>query len=288
MSGSRRAPAGKRPAGRAPRRGGRRTEPGESFRATRLATSRFGIVYDIDGPRVRLGVVWFLAALAACVAGIFALALLVAAVAALGAAQTAKALRTPWRRPDIATAAAIAAAVPLAATLGTGLAGVVLLVGAIVAVVVSASRARGSDPIIEAGAIVRSATFIGLAAASVVILYRIDIGAAVTIILLASAYEVGDFLVGSGSGNVVEGPLSGMLAVGVLTAALAVIQPPPFDAGGLWLYAAFVMLCVPIGQVLASAVLPRAGAPAPALRRLDSYLVTGPVWSMLLWGGVGI
>ncbi|MGY6502643.1 MAG: hypothetical protein ACXIVQ_17300 [Acidimicrobiales bacterium] len=265
----------------------RAREPGESFRTSRLATSRFGIVYDIDGPRVRLGVVWFVAALAACAVGVAALAVLVGAVAALGAAQTAKALRTRWRRPDIATAAIIAGLVPVAAAVGTALAGVVLLVGTVAAVVVSASRARGSDPVIEAGAIMRSSAFIGLAAASIVILYRIDIGAAVTVILMISAYEVGDYLVGSGSGNVVEGPASGMLAIVLVTAALAVFPPPPFLGVGLWVYAGFAAVGAPIGQVLASAVLPRAGASAPALRRLDSYLVVGPVWMTLLWAGVG-
>jgi hypothetical protein len=274
------------------RREGARREgrpEGDSYRETRLATSRYGIVYDIDGPRVRLGVAWFVAAIVACYVGLVALTLLVAAIAALAAAQSAQALRAKWCRPDRATAAAIAAVIPLAAALGTGLAGLAVVVAAIAAVVVAGMRRpRRTDPIVDAGAMVRAGVFVGLAAASLVILYRFDIGAAVTLLLVASAYESGDYLVGSGATNPIEGPVSGVLALVVLTGALAVIQPPPFTAVGLWFYALVAALTIPVGQTVASAILPRAGAPAPALRRLDSYLVTGPLWLALLWSGVGI
>lgn len=261
----------------------------ESFRAKRLATSRFGIVYDIEGPRVRLGIAWFVAVLVSIYLGVAALAVVVAAVAALAAAQTAQTLRTGWRRPDLAMSAIIATLIPLAAAAGTALAGVVIIVGSIAAVVTAGTLSkRRRDPLIDAGAVVRSAVFAGLAAASIVMLYRFDIGAAVTALLILSAYEIGDFLIGSGASNVVEGPFSGFLAIVVITGALAVAQPPPFAPLGLWFYALVAALCIPLGQVLASAILPRAGAPAPALRRLDSYLLTAPMWLLLLWSGVGL
>jgi hypothetical protein len=262
---------------------------GDSYRASRLATSRYGIVYDIDGPRVRLGVAWFVAALVAILLGIVALAILVAAIAALAGAQTAQALRTKWRRPDLAVSALIAAAIPLAAAIGTGLAGLAVVLGSIVAVATAGPLSkRRRDPLIDAAAVVRSSVFVGLAAASIVMLYRFDIGAAVTILLMASAYESGDYLIGSGASNTVEGPFSGVLAIVFVTGVLAVAQPPPFAPLGLWFYAAVVALSVPVGQVLAAAILPRAGASAPALRRLDSYLFAGPVWLVLLWCGIGV
>lgn len=262
---------------------------GDSFRATRLAQSRFGIVYDIDGPRVRLGVLWFIAVLVAIAIGITALAVLVGAIAALAAAQTAQALRTRWRRPDLATSALVAALITAAACFGRGLTGLAVVVGSIGAVATAGARSqRRRDPIIDGAGVVRSAVFVGLAAASLVMLYRFDIGAVITLILLASAYECGDYLVGSGSANVFEGPLAGFLAVLVMTAALAVVQPPPFQPVGLWLYAGVLLVTAPLGQVLASALLPRAGAPAPALRRLDSYLLAAPLWLVLLWSGIGI
>ncbi|MFP4511877.1 MAG: hypothetical protein ACLFRV_02895, partial [Acidimicrobiales bacterium] len=262
---------------------------GESFRVDRLANSRYGIVYDIDGPRVRLGLAWFVAAVVAVYLGLFVLAVLVGAIAALASAQTAKALRTKWQRPHLAVAALIGGAIPLAAAAGVALAGATIIVGALVAIFAASSRQpRRTDPLVDAGAVLRSSVFVGLAAASVVVLYRFDIGAAVMLILMLSAYESGDYLIGSGATNVVEGPFSGLLAVIVVTGAAAVVQPPPFHAAGLWLYAMVAAASAPVGQVLASAILPRAGAPAPALRRLDSYLVTGPAWLVLLWSDVGI
>lgn len=257
-----------------------------NYRVRQLESSRFGIVYDIDGPRVRLGVVWFLLAVGCLYLGLAAVTVLFAGVAALAAAQTATALRTRWRRPDRASAAALAAAVPVAAAVGTGLAGLVLMVGAVAVSVAAVVRRSGSDPVVDAGAVVRSALFVGLAAAAVVMLFRVDIGAAATLVLLISAYEFGDFLVGTGAANQIEGPASGILAVVVATGALAVAGPPPFEGASLWLFAAVAAVAAPLGQVLASALLPRAGAPARALRRLDSYLVAAPVWLVLMWAGV--
>jgi len=260
------------------------TDASVGFRQRQLDTSRFGIVYDIDGPRVRFGVVWFAIAGVALWFGIVPTALLFGLVAALAAAQTATALRTKWRRPDRRVAAAIAAALPLSALVGVGLTGIVVMVAAVLSVVASAVlRAKGTDPIVDAGAVIRSSLFVGLAAASMVLLHRVDIGAAMALFLLVSAYEFGDFLVGSGASNRVEGPVSGIIAVVVVTVALAVAQVPPFEGGTIWLFGVIAALLCPVGQVAASAILPRAGAPARALRRLDSYLVAAPVWLVLMW-----
>lgn len=290
-----RAPAKKAPAKKpsttreATSDGDTRRLRGEAYRLAKLESSRFGIVYDIDGPRVRLGFVWFVAALVAIALGVVALAVLVAGVAALAAAQTAQALRTRWRQPARVVAACVAAVIPLAALGGLALTGAAVVVGTLVAVVAAAARSsRRTDPIIDAAAIVRSSVYVGLAAASIVALYRFDIGAAIVVLLLCSAYETGDYLIGSGASNPVEGPASGMLAVLFVTGALAVVVPPPFDAAGLWFFAVLVVVLAPFGQVFASAVLPRAGAPAPALRRLDSYLLVGPVWLVLLHLGLGV
>lgn len=236
---------------------------------------------------MRLGVAWFVACVVALYLGLAAVTVLFAAVAALAAAQTATALRASWRRPDRRSAAVVAAVVPVAAAFGTAMAGAVLVVATVVLVAVAVARPRkGGDPIVDAGAAVRSSLFVALAAASVVMLFRVDIGAAATIVLLVSAYEFGDFLVGSGAANQVEGPASGILAVAVVTAALAVVGPPPFEGTSIWLFGAVVAVTAPMGQVAASAILPRAGAPARALRRLDSYMVAAPVWLVMMWAGV--
>jgi hypothetical protein len=53
---------------------------------------------------------------------------------------------------------------------------------------------------------------------------------------------------------------------------------PPFDQDGLVLLP-FVAAAPPLGQIMASAVLPRPGAEASALRRIDSLIVLAPLWA---------
>lgn len=262
------------------------TDASVGFRQRQLDTSRYGIVYDIDGPRVRLGVVWFLLAGVALWLGIVPTAVVFGLVAALAAAQTATAWRARWCRPDRRVAGALALAVPLSALVGVGLAGITIMVGALVSVVAaSVMRVKGSDPIVNAGTVVRSWLFVGLAAASVVLLHRVDVGAAIALFLVVSAYEFGDFLVGSGASNRVEGPVAGILAAAVVTGLMSVdfFAPPPFEGSSIWMFGVVAALLCPVGQVAASAILPRAGAPARALRRLDSYLVAAPVWLVMMW-----
>ena len=45
---------------------------------------------------------------------------------------------------------------------------------------------------------------------------------------------------------------------------------------------ALAAVCCPVGQLVASALLPDPDSPAPALRRIDSFLVLGPLWAFLL------
>jgi hypothetical protein len=40
----------------------------------------------------------------------------------------------------------------------------------------------------------------------------------------------------------------------------------------------FAAAACPFGQILASATLPGAGAPAPALRRIDTLLLLALIW----------
>jgi hypothetical protein len=47
-------------------------------------------------------------------------------------------------------------------------------------------------------------------------------------------------------------------------------------------FGGFAAFCCPLGQIAASAILPSADARAPALRRLDSLLLLGPAWALLV------
>jgi hypothetical protein len=102
--------------------------------------------------------------------------------------------------------------------------------------------------------------------------------AAVVLLLVASAYEAGDFIVGSGSSNFVEGPLAGMAMSILIAFPLTLVLVQPFDRAGASLLA-FAAVSCPVGQLMASALLPRPGAHAPALRRIDTLLVLAPLWA---------
>ena len=130
--------------------------------------------------------------------------------------------------------------------------------------------------------LVRSAIPVGLAVSCLAAVASVGIGAQISLILLVSAYEAGDFIVGSGSANAFEGPLAGLVSLGAMTFLLFLVQPNPFDSSTVLLFAALAAISCPLGQILASALLPRGNAWAPALRRLDSYLLTAPVWLLLL------
>ena len=70
----------------------------------------------------------------------------------------------------------------------------------------------------------------------------------------------------------------------VVQFGVSAIGLPPFELpDGLAFAVAAAVLC-PIGQLVASLVLPSTRAPASALRRLDSLLVLGPVWAW--WAGI--
>jgi hypothetical protein len=242
--------------------------------------------YDLDGPRVRMGVLWFVVAIAAAwLGGALAVALLFGLVAGAAALQTAAAWRKVGARPHRLVAGLGALALPLAATLGIGLTGLVALGMAVAAVAVAATQPRRRyPPIALAGYTMRSGFFVGLAAASAVALSRTDSAALVTLIVLVSGYEVGDYLVGTGAATPVEGPVAGIAAVLVLTFAVAVFEFSPFETGSAWVFGGLAAVLAPLGRFGAAVLVPSADARVPALRRLDSYLIVTPVWAWVLWG----
>src|SRR5690606_33571920 len=88
----------------------------------------------------------------------------------------------------------------------------------------------------------------------------------------------GDFLVGSGSTNVVEGPIAGAAAVVVTTFAISSFGLLPFETRGAIVFGSLVAVLAPAGQYLATAMLPHSRSFAPALRRIDSLLLAAPLW----------
>lgn len=280
-------------------------------REERWKNERYSVPYRTDRPTVTLGVLWFVAISLSVITSQWAVAVVVAAVAGIAGLQTghAWARHAPSDRKVAAGFAAVMALSGLAGTFGLGLACVILSFSAFAyslsgvvhrpsgsesapprpgasaqtAQSRKASQAAHRDALIDfTGILIRSSIPAGLAAGSLIALTGRGTGAAISLLLLVSAYEVGDYLVGSGSANAIEGPIAGLAALAVVGAGLVLTQPVPFDGPLAVLFSILTAVTCPLGQVLGSAILPRGDAWAPGLRRLDSLLIAGPLWLLLL------
>ncbi|HET6835107.1 MAG TPA: hypothetical protein VFH30_14625 [Acidimicrobiales bacterium] len=241
---------------------------------------RLAVVYDIDGPRVRLGVGWFVLALAAVVASPISAALVYGVAAGWAARQVVRAWGSVAWQADVATGLG---AVPVLAALGgTRLLVAALCVGVLGAI--GAACAPGGERLTGRGGraaalgILLLAIVPAVGAASMVLVRGDSRASAVVLFLLVSAYEMGDFIVGSGASNPIEGPLAGITTTLLVGVPLAVLLVNPFDDAGAPLLG-FAAAACPFGQIAASGLLPDAGASAPALRRIDTLLVLGPLWA---------
>ncbi|WP_421121470.1 hypothetical protein ACE2AJ_09020 [Aquihabitans daechungensis] len=249
---------------------------------------RYGIPYNTQGPKVRLGLLWAIAVVAVLVPQAlrpWGLAVLYGVVAGAAAAQIIDAHRGDRTSADRAVAAFAASGLAVAATLGTqalGIGYLLLVVAALVAAL--GTPERGRLPIPRAGHTVAAAGICGGAAASLVLLAEYEIGALIILLVFVMVYDASDFIVGSGATNGIEGPLAGMLFIAAASCVFAVVSAPPFNDHGsdIWSFSVLAMIACPAGQILASALLPNASAHAPALRRLDSMLVVAPAWAGLI------
>jgi hypothetical protein len=240
---------------------------------------RYAVPYDTDGPRVRLGILWFFVAAVAIGFGPLPTAVVYGGAAALAAMQISRVWRRRRMRPNRVVAGAMAGGIVLGACLGTGGAGLGVLAGTAAALALAVADAKSHDPVVtDAGWTIQCALPVGLAAMSMVLLTRLDQGSAIALLLLVSAYETGDYIVGSGARNPYEGPVAGIAAMTVVTFIVSTFGISAFDVGQAWLFGALVAALAPLGQLFASAVLPAAAAPASGLRRLDSLLLAGPAW----------
>jgi hypothetical protein len=248
---------------------------------------RYGVVYDTQGPRIRIGVLWA-ASVAASLAlhplRPFGLATLYGVVAGLAALQVVDAWHQVRVGADRWVAALGASALPVLATMGVRPVGVALVALVVVAVGVAVAQRAAQDlPVFAAaGHTVSSAGLCGGAAAALVLLADYEIGAVIILLILVMVYDASDYVVGSGSPNGVEGPIAGILFMAAVTCVMAVLNVPPFRGVDIWSFSVLAMLACPAGQLVASAMMPSASARAPALRRLDSILLVAPAWAGLV------
>lgn len=284
-------PRGKAPAKRTPvwkeveererRKVGNRIRQNRKYKRRRVA-----VVYDVNGPRVRLGVAWFLITLVALAGGQFTVAALYAATAGIAALQTAREWRKVGARPHRPLAGAGAAVIGVTGAVSTQLVGVAILgfVGVALFFAFSAAAAtrRRAHPVDDAAYTIRCGLFVGFAASSVAITARFSLTAAVGLVFIVAAYEIGDYLVGSGARNPFEGPVAGATAIVVTTFAITAIGLKPFVFPGSFALAGMAAVLCPAGQVVGSLILPKVDAPAGALRRIDSLLVLAPLWALVV------
>lgn len=264
-----------------------RRKVGNRIRETRkYKRRRLAVVYDVNGPRVRLGVAWFAITLVALAGGQWTVAGLYAATAGIAALQTAREWRKGGARPHRPLAGAGAAVIGVAGAVSTPLVGVAILgfVGLAVffAFSAAATSRRRSNPIDDAAFTIRCGLFAGFAASCVAITARFSLTAVVGLVFVVSAYEIGDYIVGSGARNPFEGPVAGATAIVVTTFAITAVGLKPFVFPGSFALAAMAAVLCPAGQLLASMILPKVDAPAGALRRIDSLLLLAPVWALVV------
>jgi phosphatidate cytidylyltransferase len=237
---------------------------------------------------MRLGVIWFVALVAALALGPVALGVLCGLVAGVGGMQVAKSWHRRRQPVSVVAAGVGAAALPIAAAWGGRALGLALLAAVFGSVVVAAAASSEKPVLAAAGWTVRSWLFVGGPAASLVLLTDYDLGAAVSLVVLMSAYDAGDYVVGSGARTSWEGPVGGLAATVVLTLSLYVVNVSPFHGGPVIVYGVVFAVLAPLGQLAASAVLPAPDEIASGLRRFDSILLGGPVWAGLMAAGFAL
>jgi len=242
---------------------------------------------NTDGPRVRVGLLWFAVLVPAAYFGATPTAVLFGLLAGIAALQAGQAWRRAGYRPSRLVAAPFAIAMPAAAVSSYAFPGVVVVVlpfVALAAAFVVTRRKRRTSAVGAAGLTILCALVPGIAATGMVFTARLGVGACIVFVLLISAYDVGSFLVGAEASSPSHGIIAGCLCVMVAMAPVFAFQLPPFDGeSAAWVFGGMIAVLAPLGQIVASFALPSGSTWVPAMRRLDAFVLTAPLWAWSLW-----
>ncbi|HEX7275994.1 MAG TPA: hypothetical protein VF244_01335, partial [Acidimicrobiales bacterium] len=236
------------------------------------------VVHHATRPHGRLGVAWAVVTTGLVVAGPGWLSAWMAVIAFAAASQAATVWRKRGERPLPAFAAATAAALPITAATGLDHMNMVVA-GAIFLTLMARMATPTKAPGRDVGLTLIIGISVGMAAAAPVLLRSINISSALYLLACAAIYDAGAYLVGTGASSSWEGPAAGVVALLPLTMAAAVVLVPPFHGGSPLLLGALAAVLAPFGPVAGSALLGDRTAFAPALRRIDSLLIMGPIWA---------
>ncbi|NLA34399.1 MAG: hypothetical protein GX868_01780 [Actinobacteria bacterium] len=250
------------------------------------------------GPTMLMGLIWFgvltVVALVASLVGSAPLAVFFGLVGALAAMQAGRAWRSARAKINQPLAGIGVLFLPIASLAGNRMFAVALLVFVAATLVLGQNLkpAAGafSTSAIAANLVVASATLrvslpLGVVGASVVQVERVSWMSLALLIAVVSVYDAGHYLIGSTSSARFAGIAAGLGGNVVVALVAAAVNPSPFETdGAARLITVLAALTCPLGQWLGTFMLPNALAKAPALRRLDSWLIAGP----LLWAATAI
>jgi len=236
------------------------------------------VVHGSVRPHGRLGLAWATVTLGVTVAGPAWLAGWLAVAAFIAGAQTCRVWRKKGERPVALVAAAMGAGLPVAASFEARYMTGVVVAGVLVAFV-TRLRAPTLAPSRDIALTLTVGVAAGLAAAGPVLVRHTGISATLLLLALVCVYDAGAYLVGTGASSAWEGPAAGVAALIPLTILAEVILVPPFAGAQPLFLGVLAAVLAPCGPVAASALLGDRNGHAPALRRLDSLLLLGPLWA---------
>jgi molybdopterin synthase sulfur carrier subunit len=236
------------------------------------------VVHKSVRPHGRLGLAWATVTFGFTVAGPAYLAGWLAVAAFIAGAQVCRVWRKKGERPVALVAAAVAAGLPVAASFEARFMTGVVAAG-VLAAFVTRLRAPTRAPARDVALTVTIGVAAGLAAAAPVLVRHTGIAATLLLLAMVCIYDAGAYLVGTGASSAWEGPAAGVAALIPLTIFAEVALVPPFAGTQPLFLGLLAAVLAPCGPVAASALLGDRNGHAPALRRLDSLLLLGPLWA---------
>lgn len=247
---------------------------------------------QLNGPRMRLGLAWFLLILLGVAAGAWYVGIVFGLVAFVAAVQTSRAWTSAGQPASALVAGVGALLLPIATAFGVRMVGVIFILFAIAAVFFD-EKMRFDTSILEtdsreealtrAASTLRCGLLVGAASAAIVQVYKYDVMFFMFLLAACCIYDLGDFLYGGGYDNRLVGPVAGGIGIVMVSGLMYLISPSPIDGFAAIVMGFVLLIASPVGQLLASAILPRARSFAPGLRRIDSWLLSAPLFLIGLW-----
>ncbi len=131
--------------------------------------------------------------------------------------------------------------------------------------------------LVELGSVIIASFTFGLVGAALVLVAQLNVTTAVVLVVLASVYDLGNYLIGTGARSWWEGSVAGAAAVVVVGFASWVAVGPSVGNGEMVAMVGCIAVLCPPGSALASVLLGSADRPARGVRRLDALIVSVPI-----------